>query len=47
MDICWRPLTSATLSTLDNECVNNHVHRVLIDGVYPTERRLSCEPVSR
>ena len=31
----------------DNECVNNHVHRVLIDGVYPTERRLSCEPVSR
>ena len=31
----------------DNECVNNHVHKVLIDGVYPTERRLSCEPVSR
>ena len=30
-----------------NECVNNHVHKVLIDGVYPTERRLSCEPVSR
>ena len=31
----------------DNECVNNHVHKVLIDGVYPAERRLSCEPVSR
>ncbi len=30
-----------------NECVNNHVHKVLIDGVYPTERRFSCEPVSR
>ncbi len=31
----------------DNECVNNHVHRVLIDGVYPTERRLFCEPARR
>ena len=27
----------------NNECVNNHVHRVLIDGVYPSERRLSCD----
>ena len=27
----------------NNECVNNHVHRVLIDGAYPSERRLSCE----
>ena len=27
----------------DNECVNDHVHRVLIDGVYPTVRRLFCE----
>ena len=27
----------------DNECVNDYVHRVLIDGVYPGERRLSCE----
>ena len=26
----------------DDECVNSHVHRVLIDGVYPTERRLLC-----
>ena len=26
-----------------NNCVNNHVHRVLIDGVYPSERRLFCE----
>ena len=27
----------------ENECVNDHVHKVLIDGVYPTERRLFCE----
>ena len=27
----------------DNECVNDHVHRVLIDGVYPDERRIFCE----
>ena len=26
----------------DNECVNDHVHKVLIDGEYP-ERRVSCE----
>ncbi len=26
-----------------NNCVNSHVHRVLIDGVYPSERRLFCE----
>ena len=26
-----------------NACVNGHVHRVLIDRVYPTERRLFCE----
>ena len=27
----------------DNDCVNSHVHRALIDGVYPSERRLFCE----
>ncbi len=27
----------------DNECVNEHVHRALIDGVYPDERRVFCE----
>ena len=27
----------------DNECVNEHVHRALIDGVYPSERRVMCE----
>ena len=27
----------------DNNCVNDHVHRALIDGVYPGERRLYCE----
>ena len=27
----------------DNECVNEHVHRVLIDGEYPGERRVACE----
>ena len=26
-----------------NECVNGHVHRALIDGVYPSERRVICE----
>ena len=26
-----------------NECVNNHIHRALIDGVYPSERRVFCE----
>ena len=26
-----------------NDCVNGHVHKVLFDGVYPTERRLFCE----
>ena len=27
----------------DNECVNEHVHRALIDAVYPGERRVMCE----
>ena len=27
----------------NNECVNGHVHRALIDGVYPSERRVFCE----
>ena len=27
----------------ENNCVNYHVHRALIDGVYPSERRLFCE----
>ena len=27
----------------NNQCVNDHVHRVLIDGMYPSERRLFCE----
>ena len=27
----------------DNECVNDHVHSVLIDGMYPDERRVFCE----
>lgn len=27
----------------DNECVNEHVHRALIDRVYPDERRVFCE----
>ena len=27
----------------DNECVNEHVHRALIDGVHPSERRVFCE----
>ena len=26
-----------------NQCVNNHVHRALIDGVYPSEGRVYCE----
>jgi pimeloyl-ACP methyl ester carboxylesterase len=26
----------------NNECVNDHVHRALIDGQYPSERRVSC-----
>ena len=26
-----------------NKCVNDHVHRALIDGVYPSERRVFCE----
>ena len=26
-----------------NDCVNDHVHGALIDGVYPGERRLFCE----
>ena len=27
----------------NNTCVNNHVHRVLIDGVFPSEQRVLCE----
>ena len=30
----------------DIECVNNYVHSTLIDGVYPTERRVFCEQAS-
>lgn len=26
-----------------NQCVSNHVHRALIDGVYPNERQVFCE----
>ena len=26
-----------------NQCVNNHVHRALIDGVYPSARQVFCE----
>ena len=26
-----------------NQCVNSHVHRALIDGAYPEERRVFCE----
>ena len=26
-----------------NTCVNDHVHRALIDGDYPSERRIACE----
>ena len=27
----------------DNRCVNRHVHRALIEGVYPDESRILCE----
>ena len=27
-----------------NECVNEQIHRALIDGVFPDERRIVCEP---
>ncbi|MDE2897277.1 MAG: alpha/beta fold hydrolase [Chloroflexota bacterium] len=27
----------------NNSCVNQHVHRALIDGEYPDERRVACE----
>ena len=27
----------------NNSCVNDHVHRALIDGEYPDERRVACE----
>ena len=27
-----------------NKCVNDHIHRALIDMVYPNERRVVCEP---
>ena len=27
----------------NNECVNGHVHRALLDGVYPAGRRVVCE----
>ena len=26
-----------------NQCVNNHIHRALIDGELPSERRVFCE----
>ena len=26
-----------------NQCVNDHIHRALIDGVYPSARRVFCE----
>ena len=26
-----------------NKCINDHIHSVLIDGAYPTERRSLCE----
>ena len=27
----------------DNTCVNDSIHSVLIDGDYPSERRVSCD----
>ncbi len=27
-----------------NRCVNDHIHSVLVEGVYPAERRISCDP---
>ncbi|WP_420621046.1 alpha/beta hydrolase [Candidatus Poriferisocius sp.] len=27
-----------------NRCVNDHIHRALIEVVYPDERRVVCEP---
>ena len=27
----------------NNSCVNDHIDRVLIDGEYPSERRVSCD----
>ena len=27
----------------DNQCVNEHVHRALIDGELPSEQRVFCE----
>ena len=41
--------TSHTRHTVypESECVNDHVHRALIDGVYPTERRVFCEQARR
>ena len=27
----------------NNKCVNAHVHRALIDGIYPNERHTFCE----
>ncbi len=27
----------------NNACVNGHVHKALLDGVYPAERRVVCE----
>ena len=38
------PITS---STPGNRCVNEHVHRVLIEGTYPTERHTYCDPETR
>ena len=31
----------------NNGCVNGHVHRALIDGEYPRERRVLCEGEGR
>ena len=30
-----------------NRCVNDHVHRVLIEGTYPAERHTYCDPETR
>ena len=27
----------------NNSCVNQHVHRALLDGEYPSEQRVACE----
>ena len=30
-----------------NKCVIDHIHRVLIEGIYPSERRIYCDPETR